>query len=209
MVTQPIDFPMPIITPRLILRKPTPSQEDCQQYVDAVTESMPELSLWLPWARRYPSLDQAQSYLNMCDTNWNTPGTNNYGLTIWMIEKNGGLLVGSMSIWSILWDIPKFEFGYWVRTSQANNGYITEAVNAMTYYCFEAIGVKRIEIRCEIENIRAQLIPKRLKYDLDGILRNSTRAIADGKLTDTVLFSCTDLKNVPKIATTWSRYNKY
>lgn len=203
MLTTTTDFPLPIVTPRLILRKPNISHKDCLQYIESVTESIGELSPWLPWAKSYPSMIQAEEYIKACNANWITKNNNNIGLTIWITEKDSDILVGSITVWNIAWNIPKFELGYWARTSKANNGYITEAVNALTQYCFLELGVKRIEVRCEIKNIRAQLVPKRLGYDLDGILRNSTIGVSDGILTDTMLFSCTDLKNVPKIDVDW------
>src|SRR3989304_10497400 len=201
MLTASTDFPMPIITPRLLLCQPVAS--DAKKYFDAVTESMNEITLWLPWAKHYPTMIQVMEYIKECNNNWITKNNSNFGLPLWIFEKNSSKFIGNIIIWNIAWDIPKFEFGYWCRTSQTKNGYITEAVNALTQYCFRQLGVKRIEIRCEINNTRAQLVPKRLGFDLDGILRNSTIAVSNGALTDTVLFSCIDPKNLPILDIKW------
>ncbi len=34
-------------------------------------------------------------------------------------------------------DVPMFEIGYWIDSQYSGNGYITEAVNAITQYAFD------------------------------------------------------------------------
>lgn len=199
MLSSATKFPLPINTPRLILQQPHLSQDSIQEYFDSVTESMNEIKLWLPWAKYVPSLNQISDYIKACNINWVTKNNNNLGLPLWIISKETGKFLGNIVIWNIVWDIPKFEFGYWLRTSQTGKGYITEAVNALTHYSFTQLGVNRIEIKCEIQNARAQLVPKRLGFELEGTLRNATRAVASGELADVVLFSRTDINNLPKL----------
>lgn len=200
-------FPMPITTPRLILRPPALTESDIQGYYDAVTESMPELKPWLPWAKYYPSISQVEEYIEQCKRSWKTKNNNNIGLPLWIFKKDDNTMIGSIVMWNIVWKIPKVEFGYWLRTSQTGNGYISEATNALTQYCFEKMGVKRIEIKCEAKNTKAKHVPERLGYNLDGVLLNSVNAVADGKLTDSVLYSCINTKNLPKLKTNWGNEN--
>jgi len=70
MLTASTDFPMPIITPRLLLCQPVAS--DAKKYFDAVTESMNEITLWLPWAKHYPTMIQVMEYIKECNNNWIT-----------------------------------------------------------------------------------------------------------------------------------------
>ncbi|MDR1057033.1 MAG: GNAT family N-acetyltransferase [Coxiellaceae bacterium] len=205
MLSPTTDFPLPITTTRLILSQPILSRDDIHNYFNAVTESMNELQPWLLWAKYFPITSRVEEYIKSCNTNWITKNNNNIGLPLWIIDKESNKFLGNVVIWNIVWDIPKFEFGYWLRTSQTKKGYITEAINALTHYCFLQLGVNRIEIKCEIKNIRAQLVPKRLGFELDGILRNSTRAVSNGELTDTMLFSLIDLKSLPKSEVSWGR----
>ena len=193
------DFPTPITTPRLILRKPTLDQDDVHEYIDAVIESINELRVWLKWAKYFPSIPSVEEYIKACNVNWITKDNNSIGLPLWIIDKKSKKFLGNIVMWNIAWDIPKFEFGYWLRTSKTNQGYITEAVNALARYCFLQLGVNRIEIKCELENARAQLVPKRLGFSLEGILRNATRAVSSGELTDVALFSRIDIKDLPEL----------
>ena len=195
------DFPMPIVTPRLLLRQPVTG--DVQEYVQAVAESMHELRPWLSWARYYPTIEQVEEYISQCCSNWIVKNNNNVGLVLCIIEKTTNILVGHMVMWNIVWSVPKFEIVFWVRTPHARKGYITEATNALTRYCFLQLGVLRIEICCEVENIRAQLVPQRLGFPLDGTLRNNAVSVSGGELTDTLIFSRIDLKGLPEVEVKW------
>ena len=205
MLATATDFPMPIETPRLVMHPPVLSPKSVNEYVEAVSESMNEISLWLPWAKYYPSASQTESYIATCNDSWLARDNNNIGLPLWLIDKKTQKFVGNITMWNIVWEIPKFEFGYWVRTTETNKGYITEAVNALTRYFFLQLGVRRIEIRCEKENIHAQRIPEKLAFEREAILKNSTIAVADGKLTDTVIYARIDLENLPKLSVKWKK----
>lgn len=200
-----LEFPLPIVTPRLIMRQPTLASSDIYEHFSAVTESMSEISQWLPWAKFYPSLSQTEDYIRACNASWITKNDNNIGLPLWIMSRDNKKFIGNIVIWNIVWEIPKFEFGYWLRSSQTQKGYITEAVNALTRYCFSQLGIRRIEIRCEKENLRAQLVPKRLGFELDGVLHNSTLAVSNGQLTDILIFSRIDQENLPELEVLWGK----
>jgi ribosomal-protein-serine acetyltransferase len=198
-------FPLPIVTERLLLRKPIEGYTtDALEYVEAVTESIQELRPWLAWAQFVPTVYQAEEYIRDCCANWITKNNNNIGLSLWIIEKSTNIFVGHIVMWNIDWYIPKIELGFWMRTSQIGKGYITEATNALTQYCFLQLGVNRLEIRCEIKNEHAQTVPKKLNYHLDGILPNGTKAVHNGALTDVVVFSKINLQGLPELKVSWT-----
>lgn len=196
-------FPVPITTPRLLLRPPTLSYQDAYDYFIAVTESKAELSLWLSWPKYLLSINHAVKYIQDCHVNWIANNNNDIGLVLFITSQESRKFLGSITIWNIVWEIPKFEFGFWLRTSETKQGYMSEAINALTKYCFCQLGAKRIEINCEIKNSAAQLIPKKLNFNLEKILKNDCLAIADGQPTDRMLFSCTNSENLPKLEVRW------
>ena len=203
-----LNFPMPIVTPRLILRPPELSDLDINGYYDCVTDSMDDLSKWLPWAKYYPTKSMVKDYIRDCEISWKLKNNNNIGLPLWIFKREDNSMVGSIVMWNIVWKIPKFEFGYWLRTAQTHNGYISEAANALTRYCFSELGVKRIEIKCEKEDVRAKKIPERLGYRMDGVLLNDACAVSTGDLTDVLLYSRIDANNLPDLDVSWEKENK-
>ncbi len=198
-----IDFPLPILTPRLILRPPTLSTADINGYVEAIIESIKEIRPWLPWAKSIPTKFHTEEYIKACNINWKTKENNNIGLPFWLIDKTDGKFLGNIVIWNISWEIPKFEFGYWLRTSKNGQGYITEAVNALTRYAILQVKASRIEIKCEVANLQAKQVAKRLGFNLDGIMPNATRAVATGDLADVAVYSRIDIKNLPGLEVNW------
>ncbi len=54
-----LDFPDSFDTERLTIR--APRVEDAQEIVEAVTESLPELRPWMPWAKEPPTLEFTRS----------------------------------------------------------------------------------------------------------------------------------------------------
>jgi ribosomal-protein-serine acetyltransferase len=103
--------------------------------------------------------------------------------------KGTNTLVGSSGLHRINWEVPKFEIGYWVRARFAGQGYISEAVTAISDFAFETLGARRVEIRLDAQNERSEAIPRRLGFALEGRLRNEDRDHLTGELRDTLVFA--------------------
>jgi len=88
------------------------------------------------------------------------------------------------------WSVPAFAIGYWVRVSEEGHGYVTEAVRLIASYAFEVLGARRIEIRCDVRNMRSARVARRCGFELEGRLRNVALA-PDGTVADELVFSRT------------------
>ena len=84
--------------------------------------------------------------------------------------------------------MPKVEIGYWVRKQFAGQGYVTEAVNAVTDFAFRVFEAKRVEIRMDDDNVLSSRVAERCGFELEGILRNERRKL-DGSLGNTRVYS--------------------
>ncbi|NEW05342.1 GNAT family N-acetyltransferase [Paenibacillus sp. SYP-B3998] len=183
-VTDPILYSIPesFESKRLLIRAPL--WNDGVTVNEAIIESIEELRLWMPWARNIPTIDESelrirQSRLQFLDRT---------DLRLLLFKKETGQLIGSSGLHRIDWQSRKFEIGYWVRTSCGNQGYITEAVEAITNYAVNDLQANRIEIRCDARNARSARVAERLGFTLEGILRNET-CDEDGSLRDTMVFA--------------------
>ena len=92
-------------------------------------------------------------------------------LLFWIWSKSTGAFIGGTGFHIRNWSVPCFEIGYWVRTSFSGQGYITEAVNALIRYAFLELNAKRVEIRCDEDNLRSRKIPKCLGFQLDTVFK--------------------------------------
>jgi len=151
---------------------------------EAVTESIEELRPWMPWAQNIPTIDESEANIRRSRLQF----LERKDLRLLLVHKESGRLVGSSGLHRIDWQARKFEIGYWVRTSYEQQGYVTEAVNAITNYAIQELQANRIEIRCDSRNARSAKVAERAGYALEGILRNDAHDV-DGSLRSTMIFA--------------------
>jgi RimJ/RimL family protein N-acetyltransferase len=164
-----IDVPEQIESNRLIIRAPRPG--DGAEINAAIVESIAELRQWMPWAKQTPTVDETESNNRRAAAKFAA----REDLRLQFYLKDSGIFVGSSGLHRIDWSVPKFEIGYWVRTSLGGRGYATEATEAITKLAFEQLAAKRIEIRMDEKNLPSRKIPERLGFSLEGVLRNYER----------------------------------
>src|ERR671912_2081179 len=99
-------------------------------------------------------------------------------------------LVGSSGLQRIDWEVPKFEIGYWCRTGFTGRGYITEAVLGITEFAFDALGARRVEIRCDSRNLPSARVAERAGFELEARLNNN-EVSTDGEPKNTLIYALT------------------
>lgn len=197
-MTDPIlrDFPFPILTPRLRLQPRFVGEGPLLHA--AVTESQKHLSPWMDWAKEPWTLEAAETHCRRAHAEFIL--RKNFALSIYSRET--GELVGSSGYHDPNWNVPSLQVGYWIRARDEGKGYITEAVNALTRYAFEVVGVKRLEIRCDGDNSRSLAVMLRLGFKQDGVLRSDVRDV-HGKLRDTIITSRLDAAGLSPLEVSW------
>ena len=175
------DFPDQIESERLIIRAPRPG--DGAAGNEAICESIEELRPWMPWVHPTPTGEQTEEVYRRGAARWLAREE----LPMVLIRKQDGLFVGGSGLHRIDWSVPKFEIGYWLRTSLTGQGYMTEAVIAITRFAFETLGAMRMELRCDAGNVRSEAVAERAGYVLEARLHHDTRGV-DGRLRDTLFF---------------------
>lgn len=177
------DFPHNFDTERLTIRCPLPG--DGSALNEAVLESLDELRLWLPWAMETPTVAESEANVRKGYTRF----LSREDLWLLLFLKGTNICVGGSGLHRIDWRLPKFEIGYWLRTSYVGQGYMTEAVVGITSFAFDMLEAKRVEIRCDSLNERSISVATRLKFPLEGTLRRDRRDHISGELRDTMIFA--------------------
>jgi RimJ/RimL family protein N-acetyltransferase len=177
-----LDFPEQLETERLILRPPRPDEGPVANA--AVQESLDALSRWMPWAANGQSVEDSTVFVREAAAAFITRERLNY----FMWRKQDRLFLGSLGAFRLAWSIPSCEIGYWLRTSLEGQGYVTEAVNRLTQFLFDELGMNRIEIRCESENQRSAAVAERCGFKLEARLRNH-RWGNSGQLITTLIYA--------------------
>ena len=80
---------------------------------------------------------------------------------------------------------------------------MTEAINAIARYAFLELKSKRIEIRCDIANVRSKKIPERLGFHLEATLKNNRINPQTKVISDTLVYALYDLDTLPLLSVQW------
>lgn len=130
-----MDFPMPITTPRLLIRPP--QLGDGALVNAAVLESFDTLHRFMDWAKEKPSIEESEELVRLAAANWILKRCEEPWLVLWIFDKRTNQFMGGTGFHHMIWDVPSIETGYWLRDSCIGQGFMTEATNALTQYAFK------------------------------------------------------------------------
>jgi RimJ/RimL family protein N-acetyltransferase len=183
-MTDPIlrDFPYTFDSERLTIRGPLPG--DGVQVHTAVTETREQLLPWLPWVVNVPSPTEYEVMMRKKQLDY--LARKDFQLLLFL--RGTQTLVGFSGVHRVDWSVPKGEIGYWVRKGYERQGYITEAVQAITALCLEQLGFARMEIRCDTRNKASAAVARRCGYELEATLHFDGRHHLDNGRRDTHIF---------------------
>jgi RimJ/RimL family protein N-acetyltransferase len=166
----------------LILRKPSP--EFAESVQEAIEETFEDLHPWMPWARRMQTLGETTEFLTESERRF---GKGEDFVVSGFLKETGEFVLAS-GLHPRNWAVPKFEIGYWCRTSMKGRGYVTEAVNALTEIAFLEMEANRVEIRCDSRNLPSRRVAEKAGYRLEAELLSDDRA-NDGSLRNTLVYA--------------------
>lgn len=172
---------LPKETERLILKSPSP--ENTEKVQESIEESFDDLHKWMIWAAKLQTFEETKIHLEKAGTAFEAG--ENFG--IHAFHKDTGRFVLCSGIHPRNWAVPSFEIGYWCRTSMQGQGYVTEAVKALTDMAFSDLLANRLEIRCDSRNEKSAKVAERAGYRLEATLHSEDRA-NDGSLRDTLVY---------------------
>lgn len=172
--------------------------------MEAEQNSANDLSPWFGWInqdRGYNSTEELKQYFSYLDELNSIDKPNQ--LHFFIFEKFTGKYIGSVIFFRVDWDVPYFYFSYWLDSRKIGNGYMTEAVNALTRLCFEVYAAKRVQISASIKNPKSLNIPKRLNFTLEGELKNHSMCLAEKEVTNSLMYACCSPSDLPELDCSW------
>jgi RimJ/RimL family protein N-acetyltransferase len=184
------DLPERIETERLVLR--CPREGDGRLVHEAIQESFSELHGVMYWARSPSTVTECEVNARLARSRY----VARRDMRLLVFRSEDGRLLGSSGLHRPDWTVPKFEIGYWLRTSETGKGYATEAVGGVARFAFETLSARRVEIRCDARNERSAAVARRLGFELEGTLRRD-RLAPDGSVSDTLVFARVDAEGLP------------
>lgn len=196
-----LNLPNWIETPRLLLRPPR--IDDANILNSAIIESFDVLNKYMLWAKEKPSLEESLEVVRRESAAWLLNKKYDAELMLVIFDKNSNDFIAATGFHHIDWGVPCAETGYWIRKKYAGQGYMTEAINAVTRYAFEVLKVKRLAITCDIDNERSKKIPERLGYKFESLMKSNNVKPLTQEVSDTLVYVRNDLINLPELKVTW------
>jgi RimJ/RimL family protein N-acetyltransferase len=170
-----------IHTPRFVLRCWEPA--DAPLLMEAKNVSKEHLLPWMPWAQGEPS-DLAAN-LALIRT-WRAQFDSDQDYVYGIFDRETAAIVGGTGLHQRIGKSAR-EIGYWVRVEATNRGIATETAAALTRAGFEFLGLERMEIHCDVRNLRSAAVPRKLGYVHDANLRR--RSITVGAPADSMVWT--------------------
>ena len=177
-----LKIPEELQTERLVLR--APQTEMSAVVTAAIGESLETLRQWMPWAQTAPTLEETERNLRKSLARFHLREI----LAYFIFRKSDDAFTGSVALQNIRWEVPRFEVGYWQRTSMGGRGYTTEAVRTLTDFAFHELDAARLELFTDQRNIPSIHVAERAGYILEARIRNDKRDV-EGQLCDTLMYA--------------------
>ena len=153
--------------------------EQMYAYVD---RDRNRLEKFLPWPPAIQSVADEIKFIEDSRKKWDDFDT--FGFAIF--RSNDNEYLGNVSAFGLDWKNELCEIGYWIFGDFEGKGFMIEAVALLEKVLFE-LGFNRLVIRCEPDNQRSALIPRRLSYFYEGISRQIK--LDNGKYRDLEVYS--------------------
>ena len=191
-----IPAPVPIRTPRLILR---PYREgDGEALAKAVAESFDALHPWFhSWlGLREREGDPAWQEVVACRNLYRFKARERLPLLAW---SEGRRLIAAVELIHSDWRWRSFELAYWVRTSEHRRGYGAEAV---TRWAFGALGARRVTVGHAGPNEASARLIARLGFTPVSRMPLGSE-MPDGAFVDGVGHAMSDPTALPPLEVRW------
>ena len=157
--------------------------EDIPLVLEAVRESIPELSRWLPWCHPNYSEQDCTTFVLAREGAWNKREEFNFAI----VESATGRFLGGTGLNLINYAHGFANLGYWVRSSCTRRGVATAALRMTARFGFGELNLNHIQILAATGNAGSQRVAEKAGARREGVLRK--RLVHHESVLDAVLFS--------------------
>lgn len=142
---------------------------DSGDLFDVVRANLEDLMEWLPWATDEYSAESASEFISSNLKSYSEGGAFAAGVTI------GDRIGGMVGFHNLDRTHSSVDLGYWLAAEARGRGVMTSCCKAMVDYAFDELGVNRVQVNCNVENVKSRGIPERLGFKHEGTLREVER----------------------------------
>ena len=146
-----------------------------------VRENLERLARWASWAVDDYSDETSLEWIHMVLREFAADGP--FGTVIVCDDK----FAGTIGFHNLDKKNKSTEVGYWLAKEFEGRGIITRCCRALLDYLFHTMQLNRVQINCNVENVKSRAIPQRLGFTLEGIRRQAE--FLNGNFGDWAVYS--------------------
>jgi len=135
--------------------------DESAQLYKLIDDDRDYLKKWLPWVDSTQSPEDSEKFISETLEKRNNGTEFGYAIVV------DGELVGHISLMHVKDDIDP-EIGYWIASKMSGRGITTKAGQALTNFGFNNLGLRKIVIKADPNNIGSNRIAEKLGYKLTG-----------------------------------------
>lgn len=162
------------------LRLALPELRQAEEAVRVVQLNIEHLKPWMPWAVDEYSIDHARQWIKRTLDDFARDGRFSA-----LILKNDAI-IGTIGFHDLDTANRHAAVGYWIDKEYEGRGIVTKCCKVLIDYLFDTMKLNRVQINCNVENVRSRAIPERLGFKLEGILRQME--LVDGRFGDWAVY---------------------
>lgn len=144
-----------------------PEERHADESYTLVRDNIDYLMPWLPWVKNDFSLGDTRDFIRRNLEQF----AGNRGFAVNIVFE--GRIAGNIGYNNIDWENRHTEIGYWIGAAFQGKGLVTRSCGALVEYAFNELQLNRVQINCAVENSRSQMVPKRLGFKEEGVLREA------------------------------------
>lgn len=191
-----LDLPLPIVTPRLIIRPAGPG--DGAEIHAAIGETWDEIHTWMPWGKERDSIETTEASARRAYAAYIL----REDFRMVAVDRTTGRMAVFTGLHRFDWKLRRIEIGYWTRKEFHGHGLATEAANALIRYAFDVLNARTVSICHADGNEPSRRVIEKLNFVYEGRLRNET-ILPDGSVRDKLWYSHTGVATLPPLDVTW------
>ena len=157
--------------------------EDAEALFEAVRESIPEVSPWLPWCHENYAIEETREFLRSRVDPEQFEEAYSFGI----FDQPSERFLGGVGLNFINRVHQIANLGYWVRTSASGKGVASKATRLVARFGFAELGLQRIEIIAAVSNIASQRVAEKAGAVRECVARE--RLLIRGERYDAAVFS--------------------
>lgn len=126
-----------------------------------------DLRTWLTWVDTQRSVADARLYAQLAARQFAERTMFDYTI------RERGAIVGSIGLFHLNWSSRCGEIGYWLAPPARGRGIMHRSVGALVSHAIVTLELRRIEIRCVVENAVSRAVAEGLGFTFEGTLNDA------------------------------------